>query len=168
MDLDDPDVWRWIWLVGAAVFALGEMAIPTSFFLASFAVGATAAAATAFLGTILLVQWLVFLGVSAGSLLVLRPLSRRLDRETAEVANIGANRWVGKQAVVVRAIPARPGETGLVRIEREEWRAESREARAIPEQALVRVIGVEGTRLIVEPVPEEPEPSEPSDRPTSP
>ncbi|MCA1692731.1 MAG: GDSL-type esterase/lipase family protein [Actinobacteria bacterium] len=38
---------------------------------------------------------------------------------------IGANRWVGRQAVVLRDIPASAGATGMVRLDREEWRAES-------------------------------------------
>src|SRR5690606_32047122 len=36
MDLDSADTWRWIWLVAAAVFALGELAVPGSFFMISF------------------------------------------------------------------------------------------------------------------------------------
>ena len=38
--MDDPEVWRWIWLVAAVLFAIGEMGSPGSFFLLPFAAGA--------------------------------------------------------------------------------------------------------------------------------
>ena len=41
MDSGDPEVWRWIWLIAAVVFGVGEMAVAGSFFLAPFAIGAT-------------------------------------------------------------------------------------------------------------------------------
>jgi membrane protein implicated in regulation of membrane protease activity len=152
MQWDDPDLWRWLWLSTAVVFALGEMAIPTSFFLASFALGAVIAAVVAFLGGALLLQWVLFVGVATSALLFLRPLSRRLDRDTADVANVGANRWVGKLATVINAVPDGPGETGLIRLEREEWRAESTGNYAIAPGTRVRVVRVDGTRMVVEPV----------------
>ena len=46
--MDSPEQWRWLWLVAAAVFAIGEMATPGSFFLAPFAVGAFVASLLAF------------------------------------------------------------------------------------------------------------------------
>jgi inner membrane protein len=42
---------------------------------------------------------------------------------------------------------------GLVRIEREEWRAESVDGAAIPVGAAIRVVRVDGTRLIVKAEP---------------
>jgi len=150
MDWEDPDLWRWLWLLAAVVFALGELAIPTSFFLASFALGALAACLVAFLGGALALQWLAFVGISLALVLVLRPYSRRLDRQTASVATAGADRWVGKTATVLREIPGGVGDTGMVRLEREEWRAESRGGADIAAGALVRIVAVDGTRMIVE------------------
>lgn len=152
MDWESPELWRWLWLAAAVVFALGEMAIPTSFFLASFAFGALVAFVVAFVGVGLLAQWLLFVGISVASLLVLRPLSRRLDRDTESTATVGANRWVGKTARVIREIPEGPGETGAVRLEREEWRAGSADDAAIAPATLVRIVRVDGTRMIVEPL----------------
>lgn len=148
---EDPDLWRWLWLIAAAVFFMGEMAIPTSFFLVSFAVGALVACVLAFFGATLGIQWLAFVFVSLAALLVLRPYSRRLDRETEDVATFGANRWVGKTGTVISEIPPGPASTGLVRIEREEWRAESAGEAGIATGSLVQVIRVDGTRLIVTP-----------------
>jgi membrane protein implicated in regulation of membrane protease activity len=150
VDADSPEVWRWIWLVAAAVFAGGEIFIAGTFFLLSFAVGAAAAAIAAFLGAHLIVQWVLFVGGSAAALLVLRPISRRLDRDQGG-RGIGATRWEGRTAKVLQKIPAGLHETGLVRVDREEWRAESGDGREIPADAVVRVTAVRGTRLIVEP-----------------
>jgi inner membrane protein len=165
MDWESAETWRWIWLIAAAVFLLGELAIPTSFFILSFAIGAVAASLAAFLDADLTVQWMLFIGVSGLSLLVIRPLARRIDRETEPVATQGAYRWVNRVATVLTEIPPGPGETGLVRIEREQWRAESSTDLALPPGTTVKVIRVDGTRLIVEPAsPASPAPSGPEPR----
>ena len=46
----DPEAWRWIWLGAAALFVMGEIAMPGAFFLLPFGVGATAATIVAFAG----------------------------------------------------------------------------------------------------------------------
>ena len=38
MRVDDPEQWRWIWMVAAVGFLVREMASPGSFFLLPFAV----------------------------------------------------------------------------------------------------------------------------------
>ncbi len=143
-----PDVWRWIWLVLAAIFAIGELAATGTFFLISFAIGAGLACAAAFAGAAVAWQWVVFVGASAVSLAVLRPLGRRIDRDVPELA-VGANRWVGRVGVVMSDIPPGPHETGLVRLEREEWRAEHEGSGTIPAGTPVVVTRVAGTRLVV-------------------
>jgi membrane protein implicated in regulation of membrane protease activity len=145
--MDSPESWRWVWMVAAVVFGAGEMATPGSFFLLPFALGAIVAAILAFADAHLAVQWGVFVGVSFGSLLAMRPLARRLDREGA-TEGIGSRRLIGREGVVLRAIPA-GGELGLVRLDREEWRAESTDGTPIPKGATVRVADVQGTRVIV-------------------
>ena len=42
----------------------------------------------------------------------------------------------------------------MVRVDREEWRAQSVDGRAIPAGATVRVVRAEGTRVVVEPLEE--------------
>ena len=63
--MDDPEQWRWVWMVAAVVFLVGEMASPGSFFLLPFAVGAGIAAILAFADVDLVWQWLAFVGLSA-------------------------------------------------------------------------------------------------------
>jgi membrane protein implicated in regulation of membrane protease activity len=148
MDLDSPDTWQWIWTVAAVVFALGELAIPGTFFVLSFAIGAALAALVSFLGGSVLVSWIVFVGGTAAALAVLIPIGRRMNREVGDQP-AGATRLTNQRAVVLREIPPGPHATGMVRVEREEWRAEHERGTAVPEGTEVVVLRVDGTRVVV-------------------
>ncbi len=153
MDVSSPETWRWIWLVAAVAFAVGEIAVAGTFFLLPFAAGALAAAILALAGVSVGLEWLAFVGVAAAASAVLWPLGRRLDRRHPMHA-VGANRWVGRQAYVLRDIPGDPGGTGLIRLDREEWRAESLMGMPIRAGSTVLVSRVDGTRLVVVPLEE--------------
>jgi membrane protein implicated in regulation of membrane protease activity len=165
-EMDEPETWRWIWLIAAAVFAGGEMAVAGSFFLAPFAVGAAVATALAFLDVSLAGQWAAFVGISFGAFALMRPLARRLDQgEPSD--GIGSRRLIGQAGTVLEAIPAGEHELGLVRVQREEWRAESFDGRPLDPGNPVKVIEQRGTRLVVSPTTPtsppalSPEPQEP-------
>ena len=99
------------------------------------------------LGVDVVIEWLVFVGVSLAVLVALRPLAHRLNRSVDDTG-IGSRRLLGHAAVVLRDIPA-GGDVGLVRVDREEWRAQSTDGSAIPTGTAVRVADVQGTRVIV-------------------
>ncbi len=160
MDLNSPDTWRWIWVAAAVIFTVGEIAVAGSFFILPFAAGALGAAVVAFAGASVALEWLAFVVVSAIGSAVLRPLAKRLDQGPTHA--IGANRWVGREAYVLRDIPAEPGATGLIRLDREEWRAESLMGVPIPAGSTVLVSRVDGTRLVVLPLQEPLEPGPPA------
>lgn len=147
--MDDPSTWRWIWLAATAAFTAGEMAVAGSFFLAPFAVGAALATVLAFVDAPLLAQWAVFVGASAATFAGFRPLARRLDASGPH-HTVGATRLATRTAQVLEAIPAHG--VGLVRVDREEWRAECESGAAVAAGARVVIREVRGTRLIVEPV----------------
>lgn len=150
--VDDPDSWRWIWLGGTLFLAVGELATPGMFFMLSFAIGAAVACVLAFAGVDVAIEWLAFVAASAAALAALVPLGRRMA--AAEQTAVGATRWAGRRAVVLEPISAGPHATGLVRVEREQWRAESADGTAIGEGKTVQVLRVDGTRLIVGPLEE--------------
>src|SRR5690606_39880816 len=108
----------WVWIVGSAVFAVGEIVTTGSFFLLPFAVGALVAAILAFAGIGVAVEGVAFVAVSIAVLVALRPLARRLDRSALD-QGVGARRLVGMRAAVLQAIPG-DAELGVVRVEREE------------------------------------------------
>ena len=158
----DTGDWVWVWLGVAVAFAFLELVTPFMFFMISFAIGAALAALGALLEVGVGVQWALFLVGTAGSLLVLVPVGRRLAHAEPEGDETpeGAARWVGRTAVVLEEIPGGASATGLVRLERGKWRAESAAEHPIPTGAEVEVIAVRGTRLIVAP------PDSPSSRST--
>ena len=146
--MDQPETWRWIWLVAATVFAVGEMASAGTFFLAPFAVGAAVAAVLAFADIGLAAEWAAFLGVSVAAFASLRPLARRLDRGEP-MDGIGSRRLIGQEATVLEAIPAGSQELGLVRVHREEWRAQTVDGSPAEAGTVVHVVEQRGTRLVV-------------------
>ncbi len=158
--MESPEVWRWIWLAAAVVFGLGEMATVGSFFLLPFALGALVASLFAFAGAGVGLEWLTFIVVSVGSLLALRPIARRLDRNEP-TEGIGAKRLIGQPALVLEEIKGGIHELGLVRVHREEWRAESVDGSVVPAGSTVRIVDVRGTRVVVHHIPtlDEPPPS---------
>jgi membrane protein implicated in regulation of membrane protease activity len=152
VDLDSGDTWQWIWLAATALFALSELAVPGTFFMLSFAAGAAAASIAAFLGADVALSWIVFVGGTAVALALLLPLARRFNRpEGPPGRGEGADRWVGRLAVVIGEIPEGAHNTGTVRIEREEWRAESVDGAPVEVGVQVEVLRVDGTRLVVTP-----------------
>lgn len=148
--MDDPDVWRWVWLVATFVFGVGEIAVAGSFFLLNFAVGAAVACVLAFAGVGAGGQWLAFVVVSAVCFAALYPLRKRLDR-TGPADGIGSRRLIGAEGPLVEAVPSGPGEVGMVRLGSERWRAESADRTGLAEGLLVRVVEVRGTRVVVTP-----------------
>jgi membrane protein implicated in regulation of membrane protease activity len=145
--MNDPESWRWLWLTLAFVFAVGEIMTPGSFVLLPFAIGAALATVGAFLGLPVAAEWVLFIVASVASLLALRPVARHLDRE-AQDSGVGSRRLVGQPAMVLREIPGR-GELGMVRVGREEWRADSINGGPIPEGVTVRVADVQGSHVVV-------------------
>jgi membrane protein implicated in regulation of membrane protease activity len=147
--MNDPGSWLWVWLLAALFFAVGEMATPGEFFLLPFAVGALLAALVAFLDISVAAEWAVFVAGSLATFLALRPVARRLNRQGQD-EGIGSRRLLGQEATVLEDIPG-PGDLGLglVRVGREEWRAESTDGSPILTGTQVRVADVRGTRVVV-------------------
>ena len=145
----EPESWRWIWLAAAAVFALGDLSSPGAFFLLPFAIGAAAAAALAFVGVPVAAELAVFIAVSLVALYGFRQLAHRLDR-TEPTDGIGSKRLIGQRAKVIEAIDGEH-DLGIVRIDREEWRAESGDGAPIAIGTAVKVVEVRGTRVVVFP-----------------
>jgi len=149
--MSDSAIWTIIWLSVAAVFGIGEMLMPGSFFLLPFAIGAIAAAVVAAVFSSPVWSWLAFMLGSIAAFVAMRPLARRLAENAPDVAGIGANRLLGAVGVVLAPISATPGVAGMVKVGTEEWRADTPAGVALSAGTKVRVVEVLGTRLLVEP-----------------
>lgn len=135
----------WVWFVIAILFFLGEV-LTSGFVMAAFGVGALVATLAALLGATLPVQLVVFIVTSGVGVLLSRRFADRITGPQAQ--GVGIDRVIGKRAVVLEAIDPITA-TGMVRVEREEWRADAADNVPIPAGAVVEVLTVEGTRLKV-------------------
>lgn len=145
----DAEAWRWVWLTAAVAGVVGEIATAGTFFLLPFGIGAAVACILAFASIAIGVQWLAFVLFSLAAFAATRPLAKRLDARCAP-SGVGASRWIGQTGFVTREIQRH--EDGIVRIQGDEWRAESRDGVRVPTGSKVLVVEVTGTRLVVLPL----------------
>lgn len=132
-------------VVAAVVLSALEIVTP-GFVVLPFGLGAAVAAVSGALGASPLVQVLVFAVASFGFFMALRPLSRRLNA-VGPGHGVGADRLVGAAGTVLEHIA--PGDTGMVRIDREEWRAQAADDHVLVPGTVVKVVEVRGTRVVV-------------------
>lgn len=144
-------LWAFVWLGLAVGFLAAEMLVAGSFYLIPFAVGGGAAAAASFVGAPLWASFPLFLVVSIGVFLYLRPYAERMDQNIPQVIGVGANRLIGDAGVITQSIMAGNGQKGLVLVGGEEWSAQVGSGLAAMEGESVRILEVRGTGLIVEP-----------------
>jgi membrane protein implicated in regulation of membrane protease activity len=150
----DLDVWPWIWLGLAVVFALVELTfIGGTFVLLPFAVSAFIAAILAFYDVPIEVQWATFvLGGMLIFFLMYRWVRGFLD-ENELPGGVGAGRLVGETGVVT--VDIEPGDTsrrGRVVVGSELWGALSKDDKHLAAGTRVRIAAVVGTRVVVEPI----------------
>lgn len=138
------DLW-WIWLILAALFLVAEI-FTAGFFIFWFGLGAAAAGLLALLGLSVVWQWLAFVIVSGSLVIVSRRFADRFTKQ--QPPGIGADRFIGKTGVVLEEIN-NVENTGRVRIDKDEWRADSETDGSIMRGTRVVVTRVEGAHLIV-------------------
>ena len=134
------------WLAAFIVFAIGE-AVTVGLVSVWFAVGALAALFATALGAGLWLQIAVFLGVSALALALFKPLSSKFLRPKLSATN--ADRVIGSAALVTETIDNTQAQ-GQVKVNGQIWSARSAQDIVIPVGADVRVLRIEGVKVIVE------------------
>ena len=145
-------IW-WIWMALAAVFVVGEM-FTAGFFLLWFGVGAAVAGVLALLGLSFPWQLGAFVVVSGVMLAVSRRFADRFSKK--QPPGIGADRFIGLKGLVLEEIDNTTN-TGRVRLQKEEWRADSDGDEVIPVGARVEVVRLDGTHLVVKRIKEKEE-----------
>ena len=136
-----------VWLGLTIVFAVieGATAQLTTIW---FAVGSVASFILALCGVKSVpVQVIVFIVVSVVSLIATRPLVKKIIHKNVEPTN--ADRNIGETGVTVTEINNLLG-TGEVNLKGTIWTARSTTDEVIPQDAQVKVIKIEGVKLIVE------------------
>lgn len=140
----------WVWLGLAVLLGITELCTGTFMFLL-FAAAAGLAAVAGFVGLPLGVQVGVFLLGSLGAVALAPRLVERAKRADRTTARFGVDALVDQLAQVTESIDPIHG-TGMIKVEGQLWRARS--PVPIPAGTLVRVSEVEGTKLVVHPVPQ--------------
>ena len=136
------------WLAAFIVFAIGE-AVTVGLVSVWFAVGALAALFATALGAGLWLQIAVFLGVSALALALFKPLSSKFLRPKLSATN--ADRVIGSAALVTETIDNTQAQ-GQVKVNGQIWSARSAQDVVIPTGRDVKVLRIEGVKVIVETV----------------
>ncbi len=150
----DLDVWPWVWLGVAVVFALVELtALAGSFVLLPFAVSAFAASLAGFYDAAVELQWAIFILGGAALWALFWKYAKRFIDDTALPAGVGADRLVGMTAIVTNAVdPDDIDRRGRVKIVGEDWGAITEGGRVLPAGSKVVIRSMNGTRVVVEPV----------------
>ena len=135
-----------IWIGFAIVMAVIE-ASTTQLVSLWFVLGGVAAAISTIFTPFVFVQLVVFLVISALSLLITRPLVKRLHSRRNAVST-NADRLIGQYGIVTRSI-SDPFSVGQVKVLGVTWSAQS-EITPVEVGAKVEILDIEGAHLIVE------------------
>ena len=138
------------WLVLLVAFAIIEAAT-VQLVSVWFAVGALGALAAVFAHADFKVQLAVFIAVSLLSFVFTRPLVKKFTKSGIQSTN--ADRCIGKTAVVIEEIDNLNAK-GQVKVNGNIWSARSSDGSVIPENTLVKVLKIEGVKVIVEVIKE--------------
>ena len=140
-----------IWFGIMLAFLVVEAACPLHLVSIWFALGALAAMIGAALHASVVVQILLFVGVSAVLLICLWPFTRKVLNPKLEKTNVDAT--VGQRGYVTQDID-NVDATGQVKLGGMHWSARSVSGKKIEKGTLVQVERVEGVKAFVVPVEE--------------
>jgi len=135
------------WLILGVLFLIAEILTP-SFFIMWFGIGAFAAMLIAFLfeGSILY-QTVAFICVSLVFVLFTRRMAQKMSGKPSRL--ISQDEMIGKDGIVSETIKA-DGSKGLVRINKDIWRARSLKEQEIPAGTKIKVIELKGVTITVD------------------
>lgn len=134
-----------IWLLVAIVFAIGEIVTPT-LTLIWFSIGAFILIFLSGFIDNILIQIIIFAFISITLLVVVTKWIVKKDETYEYDTNLKA--ILGKTGVVKKEIL--PNNVGIVVVENEEWTSLSLNGETIEQGCIIRVIKIEGVKLIVE------------------
>lgn len=137
------------WLILGVLFLIAEIFTP-SFFIMWFGIGSFAAMLVAFLfENSVLYQAIVFIVVSLIFVLFTRKMAQKMSGKPSRL--ISQDEMIGKDGVVSETITADGGK-GLVRINKDIWRARSLKDQEILSGAKIKVIELKGVTVTVDTV----------------
>ena len=150
----DLDVWPWVWLGVATLFAIIEFTILAgTFVLLPFSISAFVASLLGFYDVSIEIQWFTFVFGGAALWILLYRRVQRFVGNNDLAPGVGADRLVGLTGIVTTSIdPYDTNRRGRVSVDGEVWGALTRHEHALAKGAKVRVTEMQGTRVVVEPI----------------
>ena len=134
------------WLAALILFGVGE-AVTVGLTSIWFALGSLGALIVSSLGFGFWPQFITFVALSAISMALLRPIAQKLLKPNYSATN--ADRVIGTTGLVTEEIDGK----GLVNLSGQVWSARSSQTDGvIPAGQEVRVLKIQGVKVIVEPV----------------
>lgn len=134
------------WLIFTVVAALLEAAT-VQLVSVWFAAGGLAACITSLFTDNILIQVGVFLAVTVLALALTRPIVKRIKDKNKTSTN--SDRYIGQIGVVLEEIDNENAK-GLVRVGSSKWTARSVDDTIIPKDSRVKVLSIEGVKIMVE------------------
>ena len=144
------NIWSIIWLVLMVVFLIMEAAT-VQLVSTWFAVGALAAMVVSLLGAEVWLQLVVFFALSIVLLILLFPMARKHLKPKLVATN--ADALVGRLCIVTEEIG--PLEGGRVKLGDVSWSALVETGESIPVGSQVKILRIQGAKVIVEAVKKE-------------
>lgn len=141
-----------IWLIAAGVFFLVEIAT-VGFLIFWLGIGALLAMVTSFICDSLFIQTAVFVITSIVLILLTKPLTDKYMKNTKTIVTNSAS-LINKIGIVTMGIDPLEA-VGQVKVEGEIWSAKSENDELILKDTKVKILKIDGVKLIVAPIKEE-------------
>ena len=139
-----PIVW-----IGFVIFMLLCEGFTTQLVSIWFAVGALCAAVSSLITSFVLVQVIVFIVVTCGTLIATKPLVDKYKKGHKEVKT-NSDRFIGQTGVMLTDIDTLES-VGQVKVSGEVWTAKLKNPTPVKKDDKVKILAIEGVKMIVEP-----------------
>ncbi len=139
-----PIVW-----IGFVIFMLLCEGFTTQLVSIWFAVGALCAAVSSLITSSVLVQVIVFIVVTCGTLIATKPLVDKYKKGHKEVKT-NSDRLIGQTGVMLTDIDTLEA-VGQVKVSGEVWTAKLKNPTPVKKDDKVKILAIEGVKMIVEP-----------------
>ena len=139
-----PIVW-----IGFVIFMLLCEGFTTQLVSIWFAVGALCAAVSSLITSFVLVQVIVFIVVTCGTLIATKPLVDKYKKGHKEVKT-NSNRFIGQTGVMLTDIDTLEA-VGQLKVSGEVWTAKLKNPTPVKKDDKVKILAIEGVKMIVEP-----------------
>ena len=139
-----------VWLIVAGICFIVEIAT-VGFLIFWFGVAALITCLLSLFIHNVIVQTVIFIVLSVALIGLTRPFANKMNKKDNVVTN--SNAIIGKEGIVTKQINSHPGDVGQVKVGSDTWSAIVNDYNdIIPIGSTIRVLGIDGVKLIIEPI----------------